>query len=296
MTEPNPKIQQILAALEPYDGVYQRRAVDEAIALKEEITPHLIEILEDAAVHPLDYINAGSMAPTYAVMLLAHFRESRAHQALINLFSLPEATIDTLFGDLITEDLSMILYCTCGGSLEQIKGLVLNQNAYEYCRTAAAGAMVYAVAEGVASREEVLDFLGSLFSGAEAEPDSVFWSSVASDIYDLYPEELMEVIKRAFEQNLIDPMFIDLDSFEQALQEGQEKTLARVRAEIEDRSFDDLHSRMSWWAMFDAVAEPYVPARAGLPAPQKPRSQQKAQKKAKRKMAKASQKKNRRRK
>ncbi len=292
LPEPNPKIQQILAAFGPFDGVYQRQAVDEAIALQEEITPHLIHIVEDVAVHPLDYLNADSMAPTYAVMLLGYFREVRAHPALIKLFSLPQVALEPLFGDLITEDLSMILYLTCGGSLEQIKTLVLNQKAYEYCRSAASGAMVYAVIEGVADRSEVLAFFGSLFTGNEAEPDSVFWSSIAGDIYDLYPEELMEVIRRAYDRELIDPMYIGLDSFEEALQEGQEKTLAQTREQMQRCSFDDLHARMSWWAMFEAETELLPRKPAALASAHKRQNQ----KKARRKMAKASQKKNRRRK
>ncbi|MFN8458219.1 MAG: DUF1186 domain-containing protein [Anaerolineae bacterium] len=292
MPEPNPKIQQILAAFDPYDSGYPRQAVDEAIALQAEITPHLIQIVEDVTVHPLDYLNRNSMAPTYAVMLLAHFREVRAHSALIKLFSLPQVALEPLFGDLITEDLSMILYRTCSGSLEQIKTLVLNQKAYEYCRSAASGAMVYAVLEGIADRAEVLAFFGSLFTGNEAEPDSVFWSSIAGDIYDLYPEELMEVIRQAYERELIDLMDIGLDSFEEALREGQEKTLAQTRAQMERRSFDDLHARMSWWAMFEAETEPIARKPAALPSAHKRQNQ----KKARRKMAKASQKKNRRRK
>lgn len=292
MPQPSPKIQQILAAFDPYDSGYQRQAVDEAIALQAEITPHLIQIVEDVTVHPLDYLNRDSMLPTYAVMLLGYFREAGAHSALVKLFSLPQVALEPLFGDLITEDVSMILYRTCGGSLEQIKTLVLNQKAYEYCRTAAAGAMVYAVIGGVADRSEVLTFLGSLFTGNEAEPDSVFWSSIAGDIGDLYPAELMDVIRGAFERELIDPMFIDLDSFEEMLRDGQEKTLAQTREQMQRRSFDDLHARMSWWAMFDQEAEPLARKPAALPSAH----QRQNQKKARRKMAKASQKKNRRRK
>lgn len=152
--------------------------------------------------------------------------------------------------------------------------------------------MVYAVIGGVADRSEVLTFLGSLFTGNEAEPDSVFWSSIAGDIGDLYPAELMDVIRGAFERELIDPMFIDLDSFEEMLRDGQEKTLAQTREQMQRRSFDDLHARMSWWAMFDQEAEPLARKPAALPSAH----QRQNQKKARRKMAKASQKKNRRRK
>jgi len=47
MNEHDDKIKEILAAFDASDRTYKRQAVDEAIALKEEITPHLIGILED---------------------------------------------------------------------------------------------------------------------------------------------------------------------------------------------------------------------------------------------------------
>lgn len=294
MTDTERKIQEILAAFEPEDGVYKRQAVDAAIALKEEITPHLIRILEDVQTHPLTYLNADTMSHIYALMLLGHFKEPRAHPVVVDLFSLPEKAIDPLYGDLITEDLSMILYRTCNGSLDQIKSLVLNKKAYEFCRTAATGAMVYAAAAGLVPREEVISFLGSLFSGDEADPDSIFWSSVASDVCHLYPEELMGVIKQAYDQELIGSWYIGLESFEEALQAGQEQTLAEVREEMRRRSLEDLHAAMSWWAMFDAREQPSARVQAPVQAPVKAQRKQTDKKKARRKLAQASKKKNRR--
>lgn len=299
MTDTDRKIQEILAAFEPEDGFYKRQAVDAAIELKEEITPYLIKILEDVQTRPLTYLNTDTMSHIYALMLLGHFKEPRAHQAIVDLFSLPEKVIDRLYGDLITEDLPMILYQTCNGSLAQIKSLVLNKEAYEFCRTAATGAMVYAAAAGLVPREEVVNFLGSLFTGDEADPDSIFWSCIASDIYHLYPEELMEVIKQGFDNGLIGSWYIGMESFEEALQEGQEQTLAKVREEIERRSLDNLHESMSWWAMFDAEERPLAvarPAPVQFQSPPKAQVKQKDKKKARRKQARASQKKNRRRK
>ncbi len=70
------KIKEILAALEFNKGIYQREAVDMAIALKEEIIPHLMGILEKLLADPAKYLDESSyFAHIYAVILLAHFRE-----------------------------------------------------------------------------------------------------------------------------------------------------------------------------------------------------------------------------
>ena len=110
--------------------------------------------------------------------------------------------------------------------MEQIKELVLNKEAYDFCRSSAFRALNFAVIGGIVSREEMLDFYGSLFTGDEAEPGSDFWSFVASAVYELYPEELMDVIKQAYQNDLIWSGYIGLDSFEQALKQGKEQTLA----------------------------------------------------------------------
>ena len=52
------KIEEVLVALEFNDGIYQREAVDMAIVLKEEITPHLI----DDSPEKLDDFNKQSVA------------------------------------------------------------------------------------------------------------------------------------------------------------------------------------------------------------------------------------------
>lgn len=107
-----------------------------------------------------------------------------------------------------------MLFRTCHGEVDDLKRLILNKDAYQYCRGAALDALTYAVAEGMISREETLTFLGSLFTGAEDDDsESEFWSFVAYSILNLYPEELMSTIKQAFEAELIDPFFIGFEEF-----------------------------------------------------------------------------------
>ena len=113
--------------------------------------------------------------------------------------------------------------------------------------------MVFAVADGMTPREEVLALFGSLFTGNEAAPDSAFWSLLASSVCDLYPEELMEVIKEAFREGLISSWVIGIPSFECTLEGNKEQALEQVRAEIRRRSLENVHDYMSWWAKQKAV-------------------------------------------
>lgn len=247
------RIVEILKAFEVFDGVYKRAEVDAALELQEEITPHLIRVLEEVLSDPASYAaNQDYYAHIYAHVLLGHFKEQHAHRAIAGLFSLPPDIPYQLFGDLVTETLPIILFRTCGGSIDMIRSLILNRDADEYCRGSAIRAMVFAVADGITPREDVLALFGSLFTGNEAAPDSTFWSFLASSVCDLYPEELMDVIKEAFQEELISSWVIGLESFERTLEESKEQTLEQVRAEISRRSPENVHGYMSWWACFKA--------------------------------------------
>jgi hypothetical protein len=151
--QPSAEIARVLSALERHDGTYPREALDAALAHRKEITPHLIAILERVRDDPDEYLDDPDyMAHIHALELLAHFQERRAHEVIIGLASLPTDLPYELFGDIITEDLATMLLATCGGSVERIVALLRNDEAGEYCRSAAR-ALTHAVAEGVVPRE-----------------------------------------------------------------------------------------------------------------------------------------------
>lgn len=288
---PSDEISAILQALERFSGEYEQEAIDAAIAHREEITPHLIDCLEKVAADPSVYLeDEGYYLYIYAFMLLGYFQETRGHQAVVELFSLPGNILDELFGDLTTEYLAMVLFRTCGGDFNLIKSLILNQRAHAWARGEAARALVYAVVAGQFLREEVLTFFSTLFTGDEAEPLSPFWGAIADNILDLYPQELMPVIEDAAARGLLDGGYLVEEDFDRALGSSVDKSLEYVRQEMEQRPWNDLHSLMSGWSCFhEEQWDPYsIPADA--PMTKNP----KAQKKKKKKMAKASRRKNRR--
>lgn len=284
-------IEEILKELSTFDGKYKKNYVDSAIQNKEKITPYLLNILETILKKPSIAVKDDNFyGHVYALMLLGSFKETRAHKLIINLFSFSENIIDALFGDILTEDLPMLLYNTCGGSFEEIKALILNKDICVYTRIAGMHALVYAVGEGVLPRREVLEFMAALFTGNEDERDSDFWSYAVSYICDLHPGELMEVIEKAFEDDLVCCGIIDYEDVEKDRERTVEGCIKRVKQNFKQRSLDDIHERMSWWTCFKQPADifKYRPDC----------SQKKAntnKKKAKRKKAKDSRRKNRRR-
>lgn len=288
------RAEKLIKEFDLFDGVYKQAAMEEALTLREEITPHLLRVLDEVVRDPERYAEEDHYANVYAVSLLAHFQEPAALEPIIRAFCIPGDPREKIWGDMVTETLPALLLQTCNGCLDPIKALILDKTAYEYVRGAAVEALAYAVVRGLTPREEVVEFLSSLFSGTEAESDSYFWGDVACSLGDLHPEETMPVLRQAFDDELIWSGFVNLEDIERDLACGREEQLARLAAEADRRIPTDVHQYISWFACFNqkkTVRQPLPPSSANVH-----RQQQKAKStnRAKNKEAKKARKKNRR--
>jgi hypothetical protein len=243
-------IQQIIGELEYYDGTFPRRALKEAIASKEQITPILLKILEESTAKIQELLEQEDyMAHIYAMFLLAQFREKRAYPLIVNFFSTPGDISLKVTGDVVTEYLCRILASVCDGDDSLIKQLAENESADEFVRSAALEALVCLVATGEESREETLDYYKALLQSELPKQSAFFCAEIVSAATDLYPEEIYSEIKEAFEKDLVDETILDLNFVDQKLAQGKEKVLA----ELEDKRYGpigDTIKEMEWWAGF----------------------------------------------
>lgn len=256
---PTADIQALLARFDYADGVYLHDEMDIAVAQREAITPHLIALLDDLADNPLRYTLEGRNGHVYAVSLLSHFRETAAHRAIIRAFTVPREQLEELWGDMITETLPTLLHRTCGGSLDRIRALVVDREVDPFVRGAAIEALTFAVAEGVADRDETVAFLEGLFTGEEAEADSFFWSNLVATLCDLHPGDSMELIRRAYADNLVQKDYIAPEDVERSLTLDRAEAMEALRERTRRRMPADLHRYISWFAEFQPKEDPPRP-------------------------------------
>lgn len=275
-----------------FDGRYKRAQVDEALARQEEIVPHLLALLEAVLADPQRYAEDDDFfGHLYAVLLLGHFKEERAHQSIVDLFSLPEALCTRLFEDTITEDLPGLLLNTCGGRFDVIRALVENRVAYEYARSSALRAMTYGVVTGQMDRMAAIAYFREILENRAGEPPSNIFEEAAAGLLHLYPEESMEWIEKAYADKLIDPTYVSPVDFETQLAIGREAALEELADRWAMRNPADFHRRMEWWACFKQ--ETPTPFSVSRDATDKKTHRKK---KTRRKMARASKRKGRQRK
>ena len=242
-------VQPILAQLERNEGHFPKAAIREAIAHREEIIPPLLEVLEAVARDPQSFAaDPKRMIHIYAMYLLAQFRETRAYPLLVRIFSTPGELPMALAGDVVTEDLGGILASVSDGTVSGMTSLVENEHANEFVRSAALKSLVALVACGRRSRDEVMTYFRGLFRTLNRTP-SYAWSSLASRCADLCPEEVVEELRRAFDEGLVESFYMGWENIEDALKAG--KAAAIMRLPQFYPLIGDVEKEIGWWACFE---------------------------------------------
>ena len=242
---------EILHQFERATGGFARAAVEAAVARRGEITPELLRVLEETVERAPQVDAEGDyMAHLYAMFLLAQFRETRAYPLVVCFAALPGDLLDSLCGDFITEDLGQVLASVCGGELAGIQSLIENESTDEWVRGAALSSLVTLVAAGQQSRDEIVKYFASLFRGKLMRKWSHTWDTLVSYSSDLYPEELLDDIEKAYEDGLVDPGYIGFDDVKRDLAMGKERILARLGDNPHRRLVEDTVAEMGWWACF----------------------------------------------
>ncbi|HEY7182730.1 MAG TPA: DUF1186 domain-containing protein [Blastocatellia bacterium] len=246
-------VEEIMEIFSYDDQVFPRHALRQAVEKKEEITPHLLNALERAADDPAGVLEEDDDTRIYAMFLLAQFREKRAYPLIVKLASHPPELVDALLGDIPTEDLANILASVSMGDTGLIAELAANRDAEEFTRAAAVRSWLSLVVSGQRSRDEAMAYYKSLFEGGLEDRNEVVWSELVDAANDLFPEEVYDHIKKAYEDGLVDEYIVHPDWVDEQMATGKEEVLAdltewnhlvedvtvEMRAWFENREYGD---------------------------------------------------------
>ncbi len=188
-------------------------------------------------------------------MGLALFRETRAYPLLVRIFSRPGEFSFELAGDVVTQDLGRILASVSGGDVSGLIALIENEQGNEWVRSVAMDGMVALVATGQRTRDEVMAYFLQLFHKLERKPGAQ-WDGLAHVCADLWPQEAIEELGRAYADGLVDTGSIDWRDIEQALALGQQGAMQRAR--YRDPLITDLAKNMGWMQCFHDEGREYA--------------------------------------
>lgn len=238
-------VPEILKELEPYTGRFPKRAVQAAIEQRDAITPELLRVLENAAENPIQFVQRKDyMLHIFALYLLAQFREKRAYLPIVKMFSAPGETPFELAGDTVTERLKRIFASVYDGDPVPLQNLIEDEQANEYVRDSAIDAFVVLKDSGQMVRETVVSYFQSLFRGRLKRQHSHAWNGLVCAVADLPAPELLDDLRQAYTDDLVDPGFAGLDELERDLRGG-----GRPFRETYTLITDAI-AEMEWWAAF----------------------------------------------
>jgi hypothetical protein len=238
-------IPEILKELEPYTGKFPMKAMRAAIEQREAITPELLRVLESVAAAPSEWAaRKDNMLPLFAIFLLAQFREKRAYAPIVKMFSAPGETPFDLFGDTVSEGLSQILASVYDGNPAPLHGLVESEQVNEFVRSAALDTFLVLEHTGQMPRAEVVEYFRSLFHGKLQRTHSYAWDGFVCAVADLPAPELLEEVRQAYAEGLVDETVADL--------EGIERDIVAPKPRRQDRQhlITDAIAEMEWWSSF----------------------------------------------
>ena len=232
-----------LAALDTEWGKLPEAALQWAQTHHEQIIPGLIRLVEEATAKAI----AGEVPDTnghfFAFCLLTEFQAKEAWPALLAAMRLPGELPGDLFGDLIHDHWKTAIRMLAYDRVDDVFALIRDPEVYEYVRWSAVAGLVQMVAWELRTREEVIGWLRSLFQEACVAGDQTLAAGIVCEACDLWPGELMEEFRSAFDRNLVDDSIIDWEGVERHHAEGLEAAMNELierRLDLTDTVDDSL--------------------------------------------------------
>ena len=247
--------QEVLDSLKHNTKKFPKEAIKEIQANKDDYIPELLESLDYMLKNIKElYDNANKdnyyFLPTYAMYLLAEFREKRAFPILTELMRLPEDYVDYVFGDTLTGDLDNILLCTFddsgGGHMQMLFDIIESQELFEWARVAALDAYALLYMEGYVSQEDFISYIRSLIYDKLIDDESeVVNTAIAGCIIDTHTFQMIPDARFLHESDKVDRMMHgDYDGFLDLI-------FNKDWPIDEPRYIDNTIDKMEWWACFE---------------------------------------------
>ena len=203
------------ADFEPY-----RAALLAAAEHREAIVPALIAAIDHVCDLEEPEEDDGDDLPSlheFAVLLLAQFRERRALDVFLRLFSLPDDRGSLITGDLTVEKGAVLLCSVCGGDPAPLHRLIHNEQVSEEVREQAVLAIGVQWLWGERTREEIVAEWKQLFQTLPQPGSSAVWTTLAGAVCEFNLPELAPEVRQAYAQELVDEDLIDAAEFEKGL-------------------------------------------------------------------------------
>ncbi len=219
----------IIQRLKVSGNDFPEQAMRDARACAKEITPKLIQLLQEVTERAKRGDISEDNSQLFAVFLLAEFHAKEAAPAIIDSLSLPGEGPFDLFGDVTLEDFREILAGLATEVPELLDSMIRNREVDPILRGAVADVYQFWVRDGVISRLDAVNKLRQFLHRATKDRELHLSASIVSTLCGLYPQEALPDIRKAFQKGLIDRMVIRERDVQEAIEAGEEGMAKELR-------------------------------------------------------------------
>lgn len=227
----------------------------ECLRRREEMVPAFISLLTKAAnFEPIDDEEASALF--LIIHLLAEMKVTDTFVPLIRLIQRDMDTIDRILGDAITETSHKVIISVFDGNVDALYEVMNNPAAYEFARNSAFRAWTYFVATGAIDRAEAERYLAECFDTLQPQEQDYVWVSWLDSVAILGFENLRPLAKMACETELVSPMNMNFDDFEQVLEEAHTHT--DNEAFLRDNRLEPFTNTIETFSKWYGYSEEYI--------------------------------------
>jgi hypothetical protein len=246
---PTMTVDDVLQTLSKDLSAPRHEALRSADAHRTALVEPLVDVIDRVVADVYDASGKDLNLFSYALYLLAKWREPRAYPGVVRWLALPEEDPFVAAGDIVTQDGARILASVCNGDLDPIKALILNRSADEYGRSSGVSALALLAAWGEVPIESIAGyFLWLAREGLEREPSYV-WDDLAASCADIEALGVFAELRRAYDEGLVDPQCMGRDELDESEAAPPGLQLEKTRARY--APIADVAAATSWWSRDD---------------------------------------------
>ncbi len=242
-------VDEILSEFSQRQGYFPQEAVAAAVEQQASITSHLLASVNRVAEPDTEEANNNLIL--FALFLLAQFREPRAYPLITHMISKPENLVRETLGDITTAGLDRILFSVFDGNPVPLKKVIEDENAYEFARSAALGALVMLYQTGKLKKTSMVEYFTELYRGRLKRDYNFVWTSLVQATARLGCDDLYDDARRAIQDDLVDEFHYRCTQFEEDLQ----KYTTWPQTNEQDLLINDTVAELQDWYTFKPQEE-----------------------------------------
>ena len=220
---------------------------------KEETISLLIDEIKDVFEHPEEFVEEGSQLLFYGFMILGHFYAKEGISLISEMGRLEKLSIDHLVGERLFDSLSLAFAQICSEDIGHLKEIIEDSSLDECIRATCIQSMVYLYSQEKITRQSMVEYFLYLLRRPR-EKITFFYEMIVSASLILHPEELIEDIRKLFEEGGVDSSEVTLEDVEEIFELNREEVIQEhsqiFRADLDDlihylESIEGFHSHGS---------------------------------------------------